>query len=202
MSYEFLLTSLIVCIAPGTGVVYTLACAISGGRNAALAAAIGGTFGTLPPMIAGLLGLSAVLQASPALFSALKVLGALYLVYLAWITLRDRSRLEVGQTEVKGFGAIVWHAVLINILNPKLAMFFFAFLPQFVDPAGARPTLQMAELGLVFTLMTLLVFLVYGLGASLARRQIIERPKVMTGLRYSFAAAFLGLGGRLLLATV
>lgn len=202
MTLEFLLTSLIVVIAPGTGVVFTLACALSGGRNAALASAIGGTLGTLPPMFAGLLGLAAVLETSPALFNALKYAGALYLVYLAWMTLRDRSSLRVGHEDTSSFWQIVWRGVFINILNPKLSMFFLAFLPQFVDPAQPGATLQMFRLGMVFTLMTLIVFLIYGFAASLARKRIIERPAAMTGMRYCFAASFLGLGAKLLFATV
>ncbi|MFZ5965177.1 LysE family translocator [Thalassococcus sp. BH17M4-6] len=201
MSPEFLLTALIVCISPGTGVVYTLACAISGGRRAAFAAAVGGTLGTLPHLAAAVLGLVAVLQTSPALFSLLKYAGACYLVYLAWQTLKDRSRFEVGTEDTASFTAIVMRGVLINILNPKLSMFFLAFLPQFIGPDSLSPTLDMLLLGVFFTLITFAVFIVYGLGASFARQRILNQPGTLSAMRYGFAACFMGLGARLLFAT-
>jgi threonine/homoserine/homoserine lactone efflux protein len=201
MTPEFLLTALIVCISPGTGVVYTLACALSGGQRAAFAASIGGTLGTLPHLAASILGLAAVLQASPALFSALKYAGACYLVYLAWRTITDRSQLEVGSERTGDFASIVSRGVAINILNPKLSVFFLAFLPQFVSPESASATRDMLSLGGVFTLMTMAVFLVYGAGAAFARDSVIARPRVMAAMRYGFAACFVGLGGRLLMST-
>ncbi|MCU0910194.1 MAG: LysE family translocator [Rhodobacteraceae bacterium] len=201
MTPDFLLTALIVCISPGTGVVYTLACALSGGQRAALAASIGGTLGTLPHLAASILGLAAVLQASPALFGLLKYAGACYLVYLAWRTIADRSQLEVGSEQTGNFRAIVSRGVAINILNPKLSVFFLAFLPQFVSPESTAATRDMLFLGGIFTLMTLAVFLVYGACAAFARDSVIGRPKVMATLRYGFAACFVGLGGRLLMAT-
>lgn len=202
MSPEFLLTALIVCISPGTGVVFTLACAMSGGRRAAFAAAVGGTLGTLPHLAAAVLGLVAILQTSPALFNLLKYAGACYLVYLAWLTLKDRSKFEVGHEETPGFVGIVTKGVLINILNPKLSMFFLAFLPQFITQDSATPTVDMLGLGAVFTLITFAVFVVYGLGASFARDRILNQPRTLNAMRYGFAACFMGLGARLMFATL
>ncbi|UWP90877.1 LysE family translocator [Aliiroseovarius crassostreae] len=199
MSIEFLVTAFVVCLAPGTGVVFTLACAISHGRQAAFAAALGGTLGTLPHLAAGILGLAAILQSSPLLYMTLQYAGLCYLLYLAWQTLRDRSTFEVGTDMSTSLVQIVKRGVVMNILNPKLSMFFFAFLPQFVDANAPRATQEMLLLGGMFTGITFVVFIGYGMAAVFVRSRLLNQPRVMATMRYVFALCFVGLGARLVL---
>jgi threonine/homoserine/homoserine lactone efflux protein len=200
MTFEFLLTSLIVVASPGTGVVYTLAAGLSQGARASIVAALGCTLGILPHLLAAVTGLAAILHASATAFSVIKYLGVAYLLYMAWNTLRENGALRVDeQQQSKSVSNIVGEAVLINLLNPKLSIFFFAFLPQFIAAETVKPTWQMTVLGLVFMAMTFLVFALYGCFAASVRQQVVSRPAVLTWLRRSFAAAFVALGAKLAL---
>jgi len=200
MSLEFLTVSLIVVLAPGTGVLYTLAYGLSRGAAASAIAAFGCTLGIMPHIAAAVFGLAALLHTSAMAFQATKYLGVIYLLYLAWNALRERGILSVQQeTDDRPWAGIVAKGFLINILNPKLSIFFLAFLPQFVNPTE-NATTQMLFLGAVFMLMTLIVFIVYGVFAAWVRGHIISRPGVMTWARRTFAGAFLALGIKLALA--
>jgi len=201
MSISFLLTSLIVIVSPGTGVLYTLAVALSRGSRASVAAAFGCTLGILPHMLAAMLGLAAVLHTSALAFSALKWCGVVYLLYMAWQTLRERGALAVdGQADDTRGRRVVVTGFLINILNPKLSIFFLAFLPQFIGADEAHPLARMLELSAVFMLMTWVVFALYGLFAAAVRDRVVSRPNVMSWLRRAFAGGFALLGARLALA--
>jgi threonine/homoserine/homoserine lactone efflux protein len=201
MSPEFLLTSLIVVVSPGTGVLYTLSTALTRGGLASVAAAFGCTLGILPHLAASILGLAALLHASAEAFEMLKIVGVCYLLYLAWLTWRDRSQLAVETAQrPRELRRIVVRAILINILNPKLSIFFLAFLPQFVPADAAQPMLQLSWLAFVFMAMTFVVFVGYGLAAAAVRRQVIERPRAVTWMRRLFAGAFAGLGLKLALS--
>jgi threonine/homoserine/homoserine lactone efflux protein len=204
MSIAFLLTTLVVVVTPGTGALYTIAAGLSRGRRASLVAAVGCTVGIVPHMVAAIAGLAALLYASSVAFSVLKYLGVAYLLVLAWRTLRDRSPLSVdearGQSSPRSDGHVIGQAVLINLLNPKLTIFFFAFLPQFVDPGQPSTTLLMVALSGVFMLVTLVVFAGYGLFAAAVRTHVIRRPRVVTWMRRTFAASYAVLAGRLALA--
>lgn len=201
MSLSFLITSLIVIVSPGTGVLYTLAAALSRGSRASVAAAFGCTLGIVPHIAAAMLGLAAVLHASALAFSALKWLGVVYLLYMAWQALRQRGALKVGgQLDAGSAAKVIVTGFLINILNPKLSMFFLAFLPQFIAVDERHPLTRMLELSAVFMAMTFMVFVVYGLFAASVRDRIVTRPKVMTWLRRAFAGGFAALGLRLALA--
>jgi threonine/homoserine/homoserine lactone efflux protein len=200
MSISFLLTSLIVVVSPGTGVLYTLAVALSRGSRASVAAAFGCTLGILPHMLAAMLGLAAVLHTSALAFSALKWCGVLYLLYMAWQTLRERGALAVDGRIDEAKRRVVVTGFLINILNPKLSIFFLAFLPQFIAADEAHPLARMLELSAVFMLMTYVVFVLYGLFAAGVRDRVVSRPNVMTWLRRAFAGGFALLGARLALA--
>ena len=201
MTWSFLLTTLIVVASPGTGVLYTLAVALTRGSRASVAAAFGCTLGIVPQMIAAMLGLAAILHTSAMAFAALKWGGVVYLLYMAWQALRERGALAV-DTEIKprSSGRVILTAILINILNPKLSIFFLAFLPQFIAVDEAHPLTRMVELSFVFMAMTFAVFAVYGLFAASVRDRVITRPKVMAWLRRSFAAGFALLGAKLALA--
>jgi threonine/homoserine/homoserine lactone efflux protein len=201
MSLSFLLTSLIVIVSPGTGVLYTLAAALSRGSRASVAAAFGCTLGIVPHIAAAMLGLAAVLHTSALAFSALKWLGVIYLLYMAWQALRERGALQVeGRVDARSAAKVIVTGFLINILNPKLSIFFLAFLPQFIAADEGRPLTRMLELSAAFMAMTFAVFVIYGLFAASVRDRIVTRPKAMTWLRRAFAGGFAALGARLALA--
>jgi threonine/homoserine/homoserine lactone efflux protein len=201
MSWSFLLTSLIVVASPGTGVLYTLAAALSRGGRASIAAALGCTLGIVPHMIAAILGLAAVLHTSALAFAALKWCGVLYLLYMSWQALRETGALAVeGRIEARSHRRVIVTGVLINILNPKLSIFFLAFLPQFIAVDEPHALARMLELSGVFMAMTFAVFVIYGLFAASVRARVLSRPRVMAWLRRSFAAGFAALGARLAFA--
>ena len=201
VSWSFLLTSLIVIVSPGTGVLYTLAAALTRGARASVAAALGCTLGILPAMLAAMLGLAAVLHTSALAFAALKWCGVMYLLYMAWQALRETGALsvEAGLDQRSSWQVIVT-GFLINILNPKLSIFFLAFLPQFIATDETHPLARMLELSGAFMLMTLVVFVLYGLFAALVRDRVVSRPNVMKWLRRAFAGGFALLGARLAFA--
>ena len=201
MSLEFLITSFIVVVSPGTGVLYTLAAGLSRGARASVVAAFGCTIGIVPHMAAAIMGLAALLHTSALAFHVFKYLGVAYLLYMAWSTLRERGALRV-EKEVGARSAVqvTVTGILINILNPKLSIFFLAFLPQFVSAGEANPLSRMLALSGVFMLMTFVVFVGYGLFAASIRDHVISRPRVLTWMRRSFAGAFAALGAKLALA--
>ena len=201
MNIDFLLTSLIIIASPGTGVLYTLAAGLSRGSRASVVAAFGCTLGIVPHMAAAIMGLAALLHTSALAFQTFKYLGVAYLLYMAWNALRERGALRV-EKEVSARSAlqVTIHAILINILNPKLSIFFFAFLPQFVSGREEHPLSHMFMLSVVFMVLTFAVFVIYGLFAASVRNQIISRPRVLTWMRRTFAAAFVALGAKLALA--
>jgi threonine/homoserine/homoserine lactone efflux protein len=203
MSLEFLITSLIVIVSPGTGVLYTLAAGLSRGARASVVAAFGCTLGIVPHMAAAVLGLAALLHASALAFHTLKWLGVAYLIYMAWSALREKGALRIEMGEKLGARsalAVTIEGILINILNPKLSIFFFAFLPQFVKGDEAHPLVHMLMLSAVFMGLTFIVFVGYGLFAAKVREHVISRPRVLTWMRRTFAAAFVALGAKLAFA--
>lgn len=201
MTIEFLLTSLIVVASPGTGALYTLAEGLSRGFRPSVSAAFGCTLGIIPHMAAAILGLAALLHTSALAFEVLKYLGVAYLLYMAWMTLKETGALRFDKTvDARSTRHVIVTGILINILNPKLSIFFFAFLPQFITTDGTAVLPQMLTLSGTFMLMTFVVFVVYGLFAALLRDRVIARPRVLLWMRRSFAAAFVGLGAKLALS--
>lgn len=200
MSLAFLLTTLVVVATPGTGVVYTLAAGLSRGRRASVVAAFACTLGIVPHVIATVTGVAALLNASASAFQILKYAGVAYLLYMAWATVRDKEAIMVEQdTTPHSAGRVIVRGVLINLLNPKLTIFFFAFLPQFVSPDEPHAVVRMLVLSGVFMLATFVVFAAYGVLAASVRSHVTSRPRVMTWLRRSFAGSFVALGAKLAL---
>ncbi|HWM49197.1 MAG TPA: LysE family translocator [Xanthobacteraceae bacterium] len=201
MSLEFLLTSFIVVVSPGTGVIYTLASGLSRGARAGVIAAFGCTIGIVPHIAAAILGLAALLHTSALAFQVFKYAGVAYLLYMAWNALREHGALRIEQEiGARSAAQVTVTAILINILNPKLSIFFLAFLPQFVRADEAQPLARMLMLSAVFMLMTFVVFAGYGLFAAAVREHVVSRPRVVTWMRRTFAGAFAVLGARLALA--
>jgi threonine/homoserine/homoserine lactone efflux protein len=200
ITFQFLLTALVVVLAPGTGVIYTLALGLGQGQRAAFWAALGCTFGIVPHLAAATFGLAAILHTSAVLFTAIKIAGVCYLLYLAWQSLQTDGALSVSQTQTRdGAWRIAKRGALINILNPKLSIFFLALLPPFLSGNAATATAEMTQLGLVFMALTFAVFLLYGFFAAAARTWLLGSARVMHWLNRSFAAIFAALAGRLAL---
>jgi threonine/homoserine/homoserine lactone efflux protein len=198
VSIEFLITSLIVVASPGTGALFTIASGLTRGTRVSLIAAFGCTLGILPHLAAAITGLAALLHASALAFNMIKYLGVAYLLYMAWMTLKETGTLRVDQDvpQMTAFQTIV-HAVLINILNPKLTIFFFAFLPQFIHANDGTPLLQMLVLSGIFMLMTFAIFALYGAFAAMMREHVISSPQVLKWMRRGFAGGFAALGAKL-----
>ena len=201
MRIDFLVTSLVIIVTPGTGVLYTLAAGFSRGSRASVVAAFGCTLGIVPHMAAAIMGLAALLHTGALAFQTLKYMGVAYLLYMAWNALREQGALSV-EKEVGPRSArqVIITAILINILNPKLSIFFFAFLPQFVSVNEPHVLSRMFGLSIVFMILTFAVFIGYGLFAASISKQVVSRPQVLTWMRRTFAGAFVALGVKLALA--
>jgi len=201
ISFEFLLTSLVVVLIPGTGVVFTVSTGLLQGRKASIVAALGCTAGIVPHLLATVIGLAALMHASAVAFQLLKYAGVAYLLYVALATWKDKTAFAVeGTPSPVSARSLVIKAILLNILNPKLTIFFLAFLPQFVEQGASSPLMQLLLLSGVFMAMTFAVFMFYGLLAHAFRRAVIESPRLRSWLRRGFAAAFAGLGAKLALS--
>ena len=200
MTVEFLVTSLVIAITPGTGVLFTLSAGLSRGAGASVVAAVGCTLGIVPHMAAAITGVAALLHTSAVAFGILKYAGVAYLFYMAWSTLRDKDALVVETDVARSARKTIVSGILINILNPKLTIFFFAFLPQFVGADDPHGLLRMLALSAIFMVITFVVFAVYGVFAAAIREQVISRPCVREWMRRVFAASFMALGARLAFA--
>ena len=201
MTTEFLIVTLIIVASPGTGVVYTLAAGLTQGPRASVLAAFACTLGIVPHLAAAMLGLTALLHTSALAYEALRYAGVAYLLYLAWRSLREGGALDISaHPGMRSALRVIVDGILINLLNPKLSIFFVAFLPQFIAPQEASPTWRMLELSAVFMAMTFGVFAVYGLFAARLRDRVISRPGVMLWMRRTFAATFVALGAKLALS--
>ena len=198
ISIEFLITSLVVVLIPGTGVLHTVATGLFMGKRASIVAAFGCTLGILPALLASALGLAAVFHTSALAFQVVKYLGVAYLLYLAWQMWRSSSPLSVAQNEENSnYTGIAIKGFLLNILNPKLSIFFLAFLPQFIPSSTDGVLLHMLVLGSVFMLMTFAVFIVYGVLSSRFSQFIVNSEKASMAIQKLFAASFAGLGLKL-----
>ena len=198
---EFLLTSLVVVLVPGTGVVYTITTGLTLKWRASIAAAIGCTLGIVPHILASILGLSALLNMSAQVFSAIKWVGAAYLLYLAWGMWREAGNLELNRNSAEtSVPQIVMKAIAINLLNPKLTIFFFAFLPLFVSDASSSPTMEMILLSVIFMGITLIVFMLYGLLASGVSAYLARSSMVMKNIQKTFAVVLAGFAVKLALS--
>jgi threonine/homoserine/homoserine lactone efflux protein len=198
MSVVFLLTSLVIVATPGTGALYTISAGLARGARASLVAAAGCTLGIVPHLAAAVTGTATLLRASGTAFEIVKGLGVAYLLYMAWSTWRDRSPLVVSAEQApRSALRVISSAVLVNLLNPKLTIFFFAFLPQFVPASAPHQLASMLALSAVFMGMTFAVFAGYGVFAAAVRRHLVDRPRIVRRVRQAFAVSFVGLGAKL-----
>jgi threonine/homoserine/homoserine lactone efflux protein len=200
VSFEFWITTVIVVASPGTGAVYTIATGLGRGMGASVLAAFACTLGIIPHLVAALLGLAALLHTSAVLFDAVKYAGVIYLLWMAWQVLLEKGAMKIsGDSTPRSAARVIVDGVALNLLNPKLSIFFVAFLPQFADASAASPVTEMLLLSGAFMAVTFIVFALYGVFAATMRDYVITRPAIMAWLRRSFAAAFAALAVRLAL---
>lgn len=167
-------------------------------KKASLYAAFGCTLGIIPHLLATIMGLAALLHSSALAFQMLKWLGAIYLLYIAWSTWKNKTAFQINtQVESLNTMSIINKAILLNVLNPKLTIFFLAFLPQFIPANSTQALAHMLLLSSTFMLMTLIVFIFYGLVAHAFRHYVIQSKRVQTYMRYGFTATFVGLSSKL-----
>jgi threonine/homoserine/homoserine lactone efflux protein len=199
-SPEFLLTSLVLVVSPGTGALYTISTGLGRGGKMSAVAAFACTLGIVPHLLAAMMGLAALLHTSALLFDLVKYAGVAYLLFMAWQTLKESGALKIdGNSGPHSAVRVIIDGVLLNLLNPKLTIFFVAFLPQFISAESLSPLTEMVILSAIFMAMTFVVFALYGMFAALMRDQVISRPNVMAWMRRLFALAFVGLAARLAL---
>jgi threonine/homoserine/homoserine lactone efflux protein len=197
MSLEFLLTSLLVIVVPGSGAIYTVSMGLTGGWRSAMAAALGCGLGVLPHLLASVFGLASLLHLSAVAFDVVKYAGALYMLYMAWGIWHEKQFFETQTAAHLEVKAVIWKAVLLNLLNPKLTLFFVAFLPQFVGTTPTHPLLEMLGLGAVFMWLSFVMFLVYGVLAHRLRGWLLRSKPLQRALQRGFALSFAYLGFRL-----
>ena len=197
ITLEFLITALVVVLIPGTGVIYTVSCGLFLGARAAVAAAIGCTVGIVPALVATILGLAVIFHTSAVAFQVVKYAGVAYLLYMAWCMWRSSQSLSIQEGENQGLLSTAIRGFLLNILNPKLSIFFLAFIPQFVPAQAPEPTLNMLVLGGVFMLMTFIVFVIYGFLAHSVRTYLANSERVSTYIQRVFSGSFALLGLKL-----
>ena len=201
MSVEFLLTSLVVVLVPGTGVIYTVSSSVGGGRRRGLFAAVGCTLGIVPHMLAAMLGLSGIMQAGSVVFEVVRWAGVAYLIFMGVSMMRDAGTLPLDgrDTPVDSAGSVVRRGILLNVLNPKLTLFFFAFLPQFLEASPGLLDARLIGLGGVFMLMTLAVFAVYALASAAARDLVLAAPVARRWIERTLGALLIGFAAKLAL---
>lgn len=195
----YIVASLALILTPGQDMMYVMSRALAQGRLAGLYSAVGVIIGILVHTVLAALGVGAILAASEGLFLVLKLAGAAYLVYLGIRLLLTREAAVASRANGPRFSAasLVWQGVLSNVSNPKIVVFFFAFLPQFVDPRSANPTLDLVFLGVLYAAMGLVVKTAVGLGAGSLSERLLKKPRVMVWINRASGAVLVGLGLRL-----
>lgn len=196
----FILASWALILAPGPDMLYVITRGIAHGPKAGVLSAIGVICGILVHTLAAAFGLALLIQASTAAFLIVKFAGVFYLFYLGIKSLRDKSAFQL-QSRVSAVSSrkLFWQGVLSNVLNPKVAIFFLAFLPQFVDKTGSNIGLQMVLLGLLFALFGLSFLTVVGCFAGVIGAWLLRRPQYTNILRWLTGTVLIGLGVRLAL---
>ena len=198
MTWSFLLTSFVICVTPGIGALFTLAAGLARGTRAGVLAAFACTLGTVPHAVAAITGLAALLHASGVAFQAVKYAGVAYLLWMAWQTWRDTGALQVdSDASPAGVRQVLTTGITVNLLNPKLTLFFFAFLPQFVPTGSSGTLVRMVGLSVVFMAMTFVTFVGYAVAAGALRDRVLTRPRLVTRIRKVFAASFVLLSAQL-----
>ena len=204
LSIEFFITSLIVVLMPGAGSIYTISTGLFRGWRSSIVAAFGCTAGIIPHLLFSILVLSSVYEYSTATFQVIKYIGAVYLLYLAYSMWRESGVSEFLENfdQKKDKLKIILNAIFINLFNPKLSIFFLAFLPLFVSLESEFPVGQFIFLSIIFMLMTLIVFIIYGLFAHNVSKYFRKSGVQYIWTQRAFAIIFVILGAKLLIMEI
>ncbi len=196
----FIVTSIAVILMPGPAMLFVISNGLTRGPKASIAAAFGTTTGVCFHLMCAAFGLAIILKTSVIAFTVVKFAGAAYLIYLAIKILLSNEQIvnDLSNGE-KTANSIFWRGIFINILNPKLSIFFLAYLPQFIDSNLTSVTSQTLILGAIFMAMTIFIFICYGMFASLLRQKVLNSPKILKAIKWCFASIFMALGVRLAL---
>jgi len=189
---------------PGAGSIYTISTGLFRGWRSSIVAAIGCTAGIIPHLLLSILVLSSVYEYSTEAFQAIKYIGAVYLLSLAYSMLKKSRGTDFSESldQKKDKLKIIFNAVFINLFNPKLSIFFLAFLPLFVSLESEFPIIQFIFLGIIFMLMTLIVFIIYGLFAHNVSKYFRQSGVLYTWTQRAFAIIFVILGAKLLIMEI
>lgn len=198
--FAFLGASLAITIAPGPDNLFVLTQGIARGRQAAIVTALGMCSGVSVHTLAAAFGISAIFATSAIAFAVVKFAGAAYLLYLAWLTVRHSAAVRLGAADARPAAALFRRGFIMNVLNPKVALFFLAFLPQFVDPQRGSVPLQMLLLGGIFMLQAVVIFSLIGYFSGTIGRMLLARPRIAKFLDGLTAGVFTLLALRLALA--
>jgi threonine/homoserine/homoserine lactone efflux protein len=191
----FVLAALALLLVPGPAVLYVVARSVEHGRRAGLVSVLGIHVGTLAHIAAATLGLSALVLSSAVAFTAVKVAGAVYLIGLGlWTLFSKRAEPEVALGGERNLRRAFAQGVVVNVLNPKTALFFLAFLPQFVDPNATHPAVQIAFLGVLFALLGLVTDSLWALAAGTAGGMLRRSRRFVKVQRYVTGSVYVGLG--------
>jgi len=194
--FAFIGTSLLLLIIPGPAVLYIIAKSTEQGRKAGMASVAGIEAGTLVHVVASAVGISTLLLASATAFSILKYAGAFYLIWMGLkkICTRQPVTAAVENSSPQGISRIFWQGAIVNILNPKTALFFFAFLPQFVNPAKGGVTMQLVVLGLIFVMLATITDSIYALAAGSLSKWLKRQPRYLVIQHYVSGVIYVFLG--------
>lgn len=191
----FVVAALALLAVPGPAVLYIVARSIQEGRRAGLVSVLGIHVGTLVHITAATLGLSALVLSSAVAFTAVKLAGAAYLIGLGlWTIFSRRSEADVALGGERTMRRVFAQGIVVNVLNPKTALFFLAFLPQFVDPNAPHPALQIAFLGLLFALLGMVTDSIWAVAAGTAGGAVHRSRRLARTQRYVTGSVFIGLG--------
>lgn len=201
----YIAAALLLAVTPGPGIFYVAARSLAGGRAEGIASSFGTALGGLVHVVAGALGVSAIVLASAELFMVLKLLGAAYLVWLGLRTIMDARRStgpDMGGVSAPAMGTrrAFREGVVVEALNPKTAAFFLAFIPHFLDPSAGAVALPFILLGCISVALNTLVDIVVAIGASRIREGAATRPGLIKRLREISGASMIALGAGLALA--
>jgi threonine/homoserine/homoserine lactone efflux protein len=191
----FVVAALALLLVPGPAVLYVVARSIDQGRRAGLASVLGIHVGTVVHIAAATVGLSALVVSSAVAFTAVKIAGAVYLIGLGlWTLFSRRPETEMALGGERNLRRAFAQGIVVNVLNPKTALFFLAFLPQFVDPDAAYPAVQIAVLGLLFVLLGLVTDSVWAIAAGTAGGLLRRSRRFVRTQRYVTGTVYVGLG--------
>lgn len=199
----FIGASVLLIIIPGPDLIFTIAQGMTNGRKAAIITAMGLSLGNIVHTLAAAIGLSLIIKTSVVAFTIFKILGAMYLFYLAFQAIKHRKeKIDMNSYQNSDTSGLFLRGLLMNILNPKVAIFYLTFLPQFVNYNREDVPLQMCILGLIFILLTAIIFSLLGYFSGVLREKLLKNPRFNEHMNVTAAITFIILGVKLIVTKI